>query len=110
MSLYAKQMVCPILLVVSLLRYPRGIGGKSVPYKNVCVNHIPQIMLEMFCTSTQECHYVVWTPVGTKVFLDERDDSYIEFAFTVFLVFSWFGIPKHQHFWGNGSVTDVCPV
>ena len=49
-----------------------------VPYKNVCVNHIPQIMLEMFCTSTQECHYVVWTPVGTKVFLVERDDSYIE--------------------------------
>ena len=52
-------------------------GGKSVPYKN-CVNHIPQIMLEMFGTSTQECHYVVWTPVGTKVFLDERDDSYLE--------------------------------
>ena len=24
----------------------------------------------MFCTSTQECHYVVWTPVGTiKYFL-----------------------------------------
>ena len=54
------------------------MGGKPVPYKNVCVNHIPQIMLEMFCTSTQECHYVVWTPVGTKVFLVERDDSYIE--------------------------------
>ena len=54
------------------------MGGKPVPYKNVCVNHIPQIMLEMFCTSTQECHYVVWTPVGTKVFFVERDDSYIE--------------------------------
>ena len=39
---------------------------------------IPQIKLEMFCTSTQECHYVVWTPVGTKVFFVERDDSYIE--------------------------------
>ena len=35
-------------------------------------------MLEMFCTSTQQCHYVVWTPVGTKVFLVERDDAYIE--------------------------------
>lgn len=54
------------------------MGGKPVPYKNVSVNHIPQIMLEMFCTSTQQCHYVVWTPVGTKVFLVERDDSYIE--------------------------------
>lgn len=54
------------------------MGGKPVPYKNVCVNHIPQIMLEMFCTLTQQCHYVVWTPVGTKVFLVERDDAYIE--------------------------------
>ncbi|KAL9951170.1 hypothetical protein ACROYT_G043787 [Oculina patagonica] len=54
------------------------MGGKPVPYKNVCVNHIPQIMLEMFCTSTQQCHYVVWTPIGTKVFLVERDDTYIE--------------------------------
>lgn len=54
------------------------MGGKPVPYKNVCVNHIPQIMLEMFCTSTQQCHYVVWTPVGTKVFLVERDDAYLE--------------------------------
>ena len=54
------------------------MGGKPVPYKSVCVNHIPQIMLEMYCTTTQQCHYVVWTPVGTKVFLVERDDSYIE--------------------------------
>lgn len=54
------------------------MGGKPVTYKNVCVNHIPQIMLEMFCTSTQQCHYVVWTPVGTKVFLVERDDAYLE--------------------------------
>lgn len=54
------------------------MGGKPVPYKNVCVNHIPQIMLEMFCTSTQQCHYVVWTPVGTKVFLVERDDEYLK--------------------------------
>lgn len=54
------------------------MGGKPIPYKNVCVNHIAQIMLEMFCTSTQQCHFVVWTPVGTKVFLVERDDAYIE--------------------------------
>ena len=54
------------------------MGGKPVPYKNVCVNHIPQIMLEMFCTSTQQCHYVVWTPVGTKVFLVERDNEYLK--------------------------------
>ena len=31
-----------------------------------------------FCTSTQGCHYVVWTPDGTKGFLVERDDSYTE--------------------------------
>ena len=24
------------------------MGGKPIPYKNVCINHIPQIMLEMF--------------------------------------------------------------
>ena len=54
------------------------MGGKPIPYKNVCINHIPQIMLEMFCTSTQQCHYVAWTPIGTKVFLIERDDAYIE--------------------------------
>ena len=54
------------------------MGGKPVPYKNVCVNHILQIMLEMFCTSTQQCHYVVGTPVGTRVFLVERDDAHIE--------------------------------
>ena len=35
-------------------------------------------MLEMFCTSTQECQYVVWTPIGTKVLLVKRDDKYIE--------------------------------
>ena len=35
-------------------------------------------MLEMFCTSTQGCHYVVWTPIGTKVLLVKRDDKYIE--------------------------------
>ena len=52
------------------------MGGKPIPYKNVCINHIPQIMLEMFCTSTKQCHYVVWTPIGTKVFLIERDDAY----------------------------------
>ena len=47
------EMKCPFM------------GGKPIPYKNVCINHIPQIMLEMFCTSTQECHYVVWTSIGT---------------------------------------------
>ena len=54
------------------------MGGKPIPYKNVCINHIPQIMLEMYCTSTQQCHYIVWTPISTKVFLIERDDAYIE--------------------------------
>ena len=42
--------------------------GKPMDYKNVCINHISQIMLEMLCSSTQECHYVVW----------KRGDSYIE--------------------------------
>jgi len=54
------------------------MGGKPIPYKTVHVNHIPQIILEMVCTSTQQCHYVFWTPVGTKIFLVERDDAYIE--------------------------------
>ena len=58
------------------------MGGKSVPYKNVCVNHTHQIMLEMFCTS------LCWH----QRFLDERDDSYIELLPLFFLVFSWFGI------------------
>ena len=66
-----------ILKTVTEIKCP-FMGGKPVPYKNVCVNHIPQIMLEMFCTSTQQRHYVVWKPVGTKVFLVERDDAYIE--------------------------------
>ena len=52
--------------------------GKPIFYKNVCIHHIPQIMLEMFCTSTKQCHYVVWTLISTKVFLIERDDGYIE--------------------------------
>ena len=52
--------------------------GKPMDYKNVCINHISQIMLEMLCSSTQECHYVVWTPTGTKVFPLKRGDSYIE--------------------------------
>ena len=51
------------------------------------VNHIPQIMLQMCCISThltyqhistQQCHYIVWTPVDTKVFLIERDNKYLE--------------------------------
>ena len=44
------------------------------------------------CWKCSAHHYVVWTPVGTKVFLDERDDSYIELLPLFFLVFSWFGI------------------
>ena len=45
--------------------------GKPMDDKNVCINHISQIMLEMLCSSTRatrECHYVVW----------KRGDSYIE--------------------------------
>ena len=53
------------------------MGGKPVPYRNVCVNHIPQVMLEMHCTNTKWCHYVVWTPVGYSIYLVERDDEYI---------------------------------
>ena len=41
---------------------------KTNGLQNVCINHISQIMLEMLCSSTQECHYVVW----------KRGDSYIE--------------------------------
>ena len=44
------------------------------------------------CWKCSAHHFVVWTPVGTKVFLDERDDSYIELLPLFFLVFSWFGI------------------
>ena len=53
-------------------------GRETSILQKCCVNHIPQIMLEMFCTSTQQCNYVVWTPIGTKVFLAERDDTCIE--------------------------------
>ena len=54
------------------------MGGKPVPFTKMCVHHIPQIMLERFCTCTQGCHYSFWTPVGTKDFLVDKDDSYIE--------------------------------
>lgn len=54
------------------------MGGKPIPHKKFGINHIPQIMLVMFCTSRIECHYVVGTPISTKVFLIERDDAYIE--------------------------------
>ena len=53
------------------------MGGKPIPYRNVCVYHIPQIMLEMYTTNTRWCHYVVWTPVGYTVHLVKRDDQYI---------------------------------
>lgn len=53
------------------------MGGKPIPYKTVCVNHIPQLMLEMYCTNTKWCHYVVWTPVGYHIYLVKRDDKYI---------------------------------
>lgn len=49
------------------------MGGKHI---QSYVNHIPQLLLEMLCTSTSYCHYIVWTPVGTKVFLVEKDDNY----------------------------------
>lgn len=32
----------------------------------------------MLSTSTNECHYIVWTPVGTKVFLVQMDNGYVE--------------------------------
>ena len=53
------------------------MGGKPIPYKNVCTNHIPQVMLEMYCTNTKWCHYVIRTPVGYSIYLVERDDEYI---------------------------------
>ncbi|KAJ7328624.1 hypothetical protein OS493_023893 [Desmophyllum pertusum] len=34
-------------------------------------------MLEMYCTNTNWCHYVVWTPVGYNIYLVKRDDEYI---------------------------------
>ena len=50
------------------------MGFSSLP-KCVCP---PQICWKKFCTFNQGRHYVAWTPAGTKVFLVERDDSYIE--------------------------------
>ena len=46
------EMKCPFM------------GGKPAPYQKVCVNHIPQIMLQMCCTSTQQCHYMTCTLYG----------------------------------------------
>ena len=43
------------------------MGGKPVPYQNVCVHHIPSRM-SLCCLDS--CWH--------KVFLLERDDSYIE--------------------------------
>jgi hypothetical protein len=65
------------------------MAGKQVPYTNVCVNHIPQIILEMLCTSTKKGHYVVWTSVGGKVYLVERDDSYIDYLLLSYLYKFW---------------------
>ena len=42
----------------------------------MCVSTISRKSCWKSCT--QGCHYVVWTPVGTKDFLVDRDDSYIE--------------------------------
>jgi len=53
------------------------MGGKPFPYRSVCVNHIPQVMLEMYCINTTWCHYVVWTPVGYHIYIVKRDDNYI---------------------------------
>ena len=53
-SLGVLEIKCPFM------------GGKPVPYRNVCANHIPQVMLEMYCTNTKWCHYVVWTRVGNR--------------------------------------------
>ena len=75
------------------------MGGKPIPYKNVCINHIPQIMLEMFCTSTQECHYVVWTSIGTKVFLVKRDDKYMELLINYFYKFWNLALNEVQPAW-----------
>ena len=81
------EMKCPFM------------GGKPIPYKNVCINHIPQIMLEMFCTSTQECHYVVWTSIGTKVFLVKRDDKYMELLINYFYKFWNLALNEVQPAW-----------
>ena len=75
------------------------MGGEPVPYRNVCINHIPPIMLEMFCTSTQQCHYIVWTPVGTKVFLVKRDDCYIELLLNYLYKFWNFASGEIQPAW-----------
>ena len=64
-------------------------GWQTSSIQKVCVNHIPQIMLQMCCTSTQQCHYIVWTPVGTKVFLIERDDKYLELLLNYLIYKFW---------------------
>ena len=81
------EMKCPFM------------GGKPIPYKNVYINHIPQIMLEMFCTSTQECQYVVWTSIGTKVFLVKRDDKYMELLINYFYKFWNLALNEVQPAW-----------
>ena len=67
---FSESRMCDVTHYITEIKCPfMGENhGKPMDYKNVCINHISQIMLEMLCSSTQECHYVVW----------KRGDSYIE--------------------------------
>jgi len=77
------------------------MGGEPVPSKNVKWNHISQIIMEMLCTSTQEYHHGVWTPVGTKVFLVERDDKYMPFLLNYLYKFWNLACDEIQPPWHN---------
>ncbi|XP_070547064.1 uncharacterized protein [Ptychodera flava] len=57
-------------------------NGKLFPYKNIPINYIPQIQLEILVTNTDECHFVCWTPKKTLIYRIKRDNEFIALLLT----------------------------
>ena len=60
------------------------MGGKPIPYKNVCNNHNQQNNA---------------TPIGTNIFLVERDDAFIELLLNYLYKFFDFAARKLEPAW-----------
>lgn len=72
------------------------MGGFPRPYKTIPVTHFVQILINMRAINAQCCHYVMWTPKITHIYLIKQDINLISDLINIL----W------EHFWSvEGSWT-----
>lgn len=76
------------------------MGGFPKPYNTIPVSHFIQILINMKAINVQWCHYIVWTPKITHIYLIKQDNNLISDIINIF----W------EHFWNvEGSMDFLHP-